>query len=195
MNNISANTSGHDRTKNCSPPVISEHHSKGDPPNRSISGLEKKYRETLGELKKLREEEYDWQGFNGFELAEEAYSRQLQQLNDQLAAVEKTIRLFDPEWRRKRQMAPLNRGTPHRLRRGAFKKAVMEVLREAVQPLTVAEIAQRAAIDLDLPMQSSEERQKSWMTTYAALQSLALKNVTICLSNSPSLWLLALKSH
>lgn len=195
LQNPSSSSSQLTSTVTFNPPSPRDRRLKGGPPNKSISGLERKYRETLGEIKKLREEELDWQGFDGFEQADATYKRRLKQLNDQLVAIEQSIRLFDPDWLRKRHMAPLARRSSPLLSKGVFRKALLKILREAQQPLTVANIAENVARELILPMGTRAERQKMWQTTYNALRSLEARKSVTCLCSSPSLWLLGLKSH
>ena len=161
-----------------------------------LSALEREYQQALGEKKKLQEAEYEWHGFNGFEMAEETYLRRLAQIEGTIKALERSIRIFDPEWSRKRQMAPKVRRSSPKLPKGTFKPAFVEVLQATRDPLTVKEIAALAAQKLGVPMHSYEQQRRIWRQTYAALRSAYDRGYVICLDCHPSKWLSAsLTSH
>lgn len=140
-------------------------------PLQSVRGLERKYRETLGELKALQEAEYEWVGRDGFALAEQYYYQRLESLRGTLTTIEKAIRMFDSKWERKRQMAPtLLKSTSPLLRKGRLGKALIRILKEEAQPLLVMDLAGRLAATLHLPFGSLAQRQRVWGMTYSALR-------------------------
>ncbi len=165
-------------------------------PSAVLNALERKYQETLGAKKALQESEYEWQGFDGFEMAETRYLERLSQLNTTLAALEKSIRTFDPDWLRKRMMAPkVSRSSPH-LPKGTLKPVIVKVLRDASEPLTVKDIAARVAQKLGLPMHRRDQRQRLWIGTYNALRSACDSGYVKCLDCHPAKWFAAsLTSH
>lgn len=139
-------------------------------PNQSVRGLERKYRETLGELKTLQEAEYDWVGRDGFALAEKYYWDRLNALRATLVTIEKAIRMFDVEWGRKRHMAPkVIKNSQPLLPKGKLSKTLIHILRDEPQPLLVRELAERAAHVLKLPYQRRDQRQRVWSMTNSAL--------------------------
>jgi hypothetical protein len=89
-----------------------------------LSALRAKYDELLGQLDSSR--------------------RRTARLHDDLAHVEATIRMFDPEW----DKASASAKRPHRPSRWAKRKEgvrlYLQALREAEEPLTARDIAERA---------------------------------------------------
>ena len=71
----------------------------------------------------------------------------------------------------------------------------MQILRSAQVPMSVADISEGVALDLDLPMQNRKDRQQVWANTYNTLRRLEANDSVINFDSTPSLWLLALKSH
>jgi hypothetical protein len=49
-------------------------------PSNIANSLERKYRETLGEIKKLEAAEYEWVGVEGYKLAEDYWRKRLRRL-------------------------------------------------------------------------------------------------------------------
>lgn len=154
-----------------------------------MAGLERKYQETLGKLKELQEAEYEWQGFDGFELAEKYYQERLEQLQETLKAIRTTLLQFDPGWNsRERFMEPkIKRTSPHSPK-GSGTRALIKVLREGGEPLTVNEIAQRMALELGRPMKRRDQRQSVWSMAYSALQSALKAGYVECLGGKPAKW-------
>ena len=64
-------------------------------------------------------------------MAEERYLELLNQLDDTLASLEKSIRMFDPDWRRKRQMEPKIAKSGPLLPKATYTSALARVLRSA----------------------------------------------------------------
>jgi hypothetical protein len=161
--------------------------------NRGISALEKKYREVLGERKRLLEAQYEWQGKEGFEAAAKYYDDRLRHYNDTLAHIEKSADLLDPNWSKTRQrlMAPLLRRASPRLSKGEFKTAFIRIMRSADGvALEVSEIAARVARELALPINRRDQRLSLYATTYGALRSAYDRGLVICLEGSPGRWVL-----
>lgn len=103
-----------------------------------ISGLKAKRAEIDGELR----------------LAE----RRLAQLAADLAAIDATLRLFDPSVVPAAIKPRLRRGRP--VASGSFTRTVMDVLREASQPLTAREIAAQSAAALGLDVGTARAMQR-----------------------------------
>src|ERR1700733_1378730 len=76
-------------------------------PSPVLNALERKYQETLGSIKELKEAEYEWVGRDGYDLAEQWYRQRLFALEGMLANIETTSRAFDPLWKRKALMVPI----------------------------------------------------------------------------------------
>ncbi|MES2292990.1 MAG: hypothetical protein V4527_06815 [Pseudomonadota bacterium] len=162
-----------------------------------ISGLERKYQETLGSLKKLQEQEFDWEGFAGYEEATANFYLRLRELEKTLVCLEGSIRQFDPNWvyGRKRHMEPKVKRSSPMLPKNSFKPALISVLRRAAQPLTVKEIADESAKELGLPMNSRGERQRVWGLTYNALRASLDQGYVVCFEGSPARWSARPNSH
>jgi len=160
-------------------------------PSPVLRSLERKYQETLGAKKKLQESEYEWQGFNGFEEAEHAYLQRLAQLDSTLAALEQSIREFDPDWQRKRLMEPKLLRATRALPKGSYSSALPKVMHAAEKPLTVKEISERIARELDLPMVTRDQRQKAYAATYNSLRRSLEKGYVECLDCQPAQWVSA----
>ncbi|HEX4160255.1 MAG TPA: hypothetical protein VHY79_17455 [Rhizomicrobium sp.] len=199
---IVANSSCYDDAHKYAPlrafPAPHEHQRKSLPRAGSpvLGGLERKYQETLGKKKQLQEAEYEWQGFDGFELAEKRYAELLTRVNSDLLMLENSIRMFDPDWTRKRLMAPRVKRTSRLLPRNAFKIALVKVMRAAKEPLTVREITALIARNLDLPMHRRDQRQRVWNMAYNALRSSHKKGHVECSDCSPAKWFaVAPRSH
>ncbi|HEV2561558.1 MAG TPA: hypothetical protein VGT78_05400 [Rhizomicrobium sp.] len=164
--------------------------------SRAVSGLETKYREMLGEKKKLQEAEYEWVGVNGYELAAKYYRERLYHLNSTLSHLEQSIRMFDTKWQRKRLMAPkvLKLGRPL-LPKMQFQRALVRIFRSATEPLTVKDIAARIAFDLRLPMNRRDQRQRLWAMTYCSLRSNYDHGYVDCLDCKPAKWFAVASSN
>ena len=168
---ISAPAVGDGSRNRYPPPKTRNRNTLPASPIQSVRGLERKYRETLGELKALQEAEYEWVGREGFALAEQYYYQRLESLRTTLTTIEKAIRMFDPKWERKRQMAPTPpKSTSRLLPKGRLGKALIRVLKEEPEPLLVMDLAGRVAAALHLPFTSLDQRQRVWRMTYSALR-------------------------
>ena len=66
-----------------------------------IGGLERKYQETIGEIKQLDEALYEWDGRAGFALANKYEIELRARHRASLVSLENSIRLLDSKWNRK----------------------------------------------------------------------------------------------
>lgn len=153
-----------------------------------VNGLERKYEEALGKRKSLLEASYEWETCADFDLAEVDYQGRLARIEETLSALEKAIRAFDPEWKNKRFMKPMIRRSSPLLAKGVLKSALVKIVRDAVGPLTTAEIAARVAQAVDLQMRTREQRQRLYGMTNSALKSAAREGYVACLETNPSTW-------
>jgi hypothetical protein len=138
---------------------------------RAVSGLERKYQEMLGEIKKLESAEYEWVGVDGFKQAENYWRDRLTSLRSTLVALERSIRMFDPKWAAKSSMVPkmTMHGRPL-LPRGVFHSALVKVLRSASEALLIKDIVARIASALGLPTDRRDQRQRLYAMTYSSLR-------------------------
>ena len=157
-------------------------------PIRAANALECKYRETLGEIKKLEMAEYEWTDRIGYEDAEKWWRDRLKQLLSTLASLERSIRLFDPKWQRKSLMIPiLKQRTRPLLPKGAFQRALVEVMRDAKEPLLASEIAMRIASQLGLPIRLHDQRLRLSRMALSSLRSFQSKG-RVGFMGSPAKW-------
>lgn len=165
-------------------------------PSPVLNALERKYQEALGKKKTLQEAEYEWQGFDGFEMAETYYLQRLSQIDATLASLENAIREFDPDWNRKRHMAPKVKRSSPLLPKGTLKPVLVKVLNTATEPLTVKEIAARVALELGLAVRDLDQKSRLYRATYNALRSAYDRGCVKCLDCHPNKWFSAsLTSH
>lgn len=106
-----------------------------------VSGLKAKRSEIDGELR----------------LAE----RRVAQLHADLGAIDATLRIFDPIVQVRAIKPRLKRGRPPSIPSGSFSRTVLDVLREAGAPMTVREIAVKAAAVLALDMATARAMQRT----------------------------------
>ena|ERR1700743_2829351 len=154
---------------------------------QAAHALERKYQETLGEIAKLEDAEYEWVGREGFGGAEQWWRDRLKRLHETLMTLEKSIRMFDPKWERKALMTPYKLGTPRRMPRGVFYMALIRTITAAEGPLLVSELAARTATNLGLPMDRRDQRQRHYGMASNALKGLRKQGYVGC-TGSPAKW-------
>jgi hypothetical protein len=160
-------------------------------PMRVVNGLERKYMRILAEIKRFQDAQYDWVGVSGFAEAEKYYWENMRRLKENLAAVDRAIRLFDPKWPRKSLMRPMR---AYSLRRRVsatdFQASVLTVMEEAAVPLKIADITKKVAADLDLPTKLRDQRQRLYNQTYSFLRGYEEKGFAGRDSGAPARWYL-----
>lgn len=90
-------------------------------------------------------------------------------LQTEIAAVDITLRVFDPEQRPATIKARVKRRTPTRFRTGELTRTLLETLREASQPMTVREIARAVAAAQGLDVSTRKAMTTLVANTRAAL--------------------------
>ena len=106
-----------------------------------VAGLKRKRAELDGELR----------------LAE----RRVAQLGADLGAIDATIRIFDPSVQVRTIKPRLKRGRPASIPAGAFSRTVLDVLRQASEPLSTREIGAGVASALGLDVSTARAMQRT----------------------------------
>lgn len=76
--------------------------------------------------------------------------RRLASLREDLASLDRTLRIFDPSVIPATIKPRLKRKTPSRFRSGEMTRSLLTILRNATEPMTVREIAVQVARELSL---------------------------------------------
>jgi hypothetical protein len=149
--------------------------------SHAINALERKFQETLGQIKQLDEAEYEWDKRSGFALADR-HERDLRaKLRAALVSLENAIRLICPEWDRKHLMKPkVTRQTRPMFQRGRFQNALIGCLRVANGPLTIYEIVEIVAPKLGLPNPTADQRRRMRTMAYSSLRGYYDKGFVDC---------------
>jgi hypothetical protein len=156
--------------------------------SHAISALERKFQETLGQIKQLDEAEYEWDKRSGFDLAEKYEAELRARLRAALVSLENAIRLICPDWNRKHLMKPkATRQTRPMFPRGQFQNAVITCLRRAVAPLTVYEIVEIVAPKLGLPNPTADQRRRMRIMARSSLRGYYDKGFVDCVGE-PAKW-------
>jgi hypothetical protein len=154
----------------------------------AVGALERKYQDTLGEIKTLEGAEYEWVGKDGFKLAEDYWRDRQRSLHSTLIALEKSIRMFDQKWSRKSLMVPtIRRNARPLFERTVFQKALIGLLRCATERLSILEIAEKLAPELGLPTPSAEQRARLRAMAYSSLRGYYDKGFVDC-EGTPPRW-------
>ena len=135
-----------------------------------LNALERQYQLTLGHIRRLETAEYEWEGVEGYHEAARYWQERMKGYRRTLAALEKSIRLFDPKWERKALMVPKKtiRMRP-KVETTKFQSALWRALRSSTEPLTNKEIGLRIAADLSLPISRPHQRAELFERVRATL--------------------------
>ena len=106
----------------------------------------------------------------------EHYRRELQRLAEQLVHVDATIRLFDPSYDVKGIRARKQGQRSQRFRPGECQRLVLEVLRDALEPLSGGTLAQAVVARKGLGA-TGQELARVQKTALAVLRRLVAKGV------------------
>jgi hypothetical protein len=160
-------------------------------PTVAVRALQKKYSYTLGEIEKLENAEYEWVGVEGYALAEQYWRERLKTLNTTLAALERSIRMFDPKWLAKSTMKACSAWKQRPLARsGEFTGALVRILSNASEPILTSDIAILIAGELRIPISRRDQRQRLYQMAYQRLRS-ARDRGDVVSSGLPNKWSLA----
>lgn len=102
----------------------------------------------------------------------------LRRLIADLDAVDTVIRMFAPELATETIKTRKPVGPQHQAMRGEVKRIVLDALREAVGPITTAQVAERVMAARGLPASDPELRDLFGRRVGACLQQLRLKGLT-----------------
>jgi len=156
--------------------------------SHAITALERKFQETLGQLKQLDEAEYEWDKRSGFELAEKYEAELRARLRAALVSLENAIRLISPDWDRKHLMKPkVTRQTRPMFPRGQFQNALIACLRKATAALTIYEIVEIVAPKLGLPNPTADQRRRMRIMARSSLRGYYDKGFVDCVGE-PAKW-------
>lgn len=156
----------------------------------SINALERKFQETLGEIKRLDEALYDWDGRDGFDLASK-YEIELRARHQAaLISLENSIRILDPKCDRKRLMAPKIKRGPRRplFEDRKFQNALVALLRREPRGWSTNEIALELAPQLGLPNPTADQRRRMRGMAYGSLRKYYDKGLVDCVGSNPARW-------
>ena len=155
----------------------------------AIDALERKYRETLGQIKQLDEALYEWDGRSGFDLANKYEIELRARLRASLVSLENSIRLLDPKWNRKHLLVPkIKHQTSPMFERTIFQTALVALLCRAAEPLTIFQIVAKLAPGLGLPNPSADQRRRLRAMADGTLRRYYVKGFVDCDEAKPARW-------
>ncbi len=86
--------------------------------------------------------------------------KQLEKLRDDLDAIDRTLRVFDPNQSPDKIRPVVRRKGAKMFRYGECSRAVLDMLRRASAPMTAEQIAESLAVDFRLDLDGSEIRHR-----------------------------------
>jgi hypothetical protein len=106
-----------------------------------------------------------------------AAQKRLETLRNDLDAVDRTLRVFDPNQRPDKIRPVVKRKGPKILPYGECARAILNVLRNAPEPLSAAQIVERIALDCRIATEDSAIAAKLSALVKARLKAMAARGV------------------
>jgi hypothetical protein len=156
-----------------------------------VAGLQRTYETILGEKKRLEKAEYEWEGVENYQMALDYYEQATRVLDNLLNAIETTIRLFEPKWDRSKPQPRVRQlGPKTSKQRSDIVASVFEILRSALAPLTIAEIAQKVAVNLGVKTTRRDQRERMYSAVHSNLKRYHAKGLVVRTPDKPARWVL-----
>jgi hypothetical protein len=113
--------------------------------------------------------------------------KRLDRLRDDLEAIDRTLRVFDPAQQPDKIRPVVRRKGAKMFRHGECSRAVLDMLRRASAPMTTDEIAESLVVDFRLDLDGSEIRHRLLPRLRVLLKAFLRRGVVVS-EGKPARW-------